>query len=186
MKKNKKASILIYILVLISIIMVLSIIVLNNSVMLDNSLNYQTIKSNLSTKIKEKWNIFTSHDISLNNDWSWFIDNISCPKKFTMSWQLILSNYVETNRYYSWSNFHVCSWSYNWLQLNIYPNSNNTSFTWITWWIYTLSLSDFVTELRWVWTIPIDTATSVTIPKTTYQKPDWLDDDFNSDNYIWG
>jgi len=45
MYKNKKATILIYILVLISIVMVMVIVVLNNSVMLDNSLNNQIIKN---------------------------------------------------------------------------------------------------------------------------------------------
>lgn len=186
MFKNNKASILIYILVLISIVMIMAIVVLNNSIMLENSLIYQELKSELSKKIKEKWSMLADYDIQINTDWGWFIDNISCPKDIIMSWAVVYSNLVETQRAHSWSS-HICSWSYNSIQLNIFPNTSNTWFTSAVWWAESINLVDWWTVL--VWLPPTfaayDSWTYIIIPKASFEIPDWIDDDFNSDNYNW-
>lgn len=190
MYKNKDATILIYILVLISIVMIMAVVVLNKSIMLENSLNYQYIKSDLSNKVKEKWNMLIDYDLQINSDWSWFIDNISCPDKFIMSWATVYSDLVETDRALSWTTNHVCSWSYNSFMINIIPNSTNNWFISATWWWNTTTLTDIGWwDLKWTfewidasWSI---LGTDIIISSWSYNIPDWIDDDFNSDNYNW-
>lgn len=182
---NKKATILIYILVLISIVMIMAVVVLNNSIMLDNAFNYQTVKSELSKKIKEKWNMLANYDILINSDWSWFTDNVSCPDNIIMSGATVYSVWVETKRAFSWTT-HICSGSYNSITLNIFPNYNNTTFTWATWWPDSVLLNDNWSELVWLGSFPTyDSGTYITIPYNAFKKPDWIDDDFNSDNWNW-
>lgn len=185
MYKNKKATILIYILILISIVMIMAVVVLNNSVMLENALSYQTIKSDLSNKIKEKWDLLTSYNILINSDWGGFVDNISCPDNIIMSWSSIFSSWIEIERAHSGTT-HFCSWTYNSIILNVFPNSDNTSFTWATWWPDTVAFSDTLSSLVWIGNFPTyDSWTYITIPKDSFLKPDWIDDDFNNDNYNW-
>jgi len=190
MLTSKKATILIYILVLISIVMIMAIVVLNNSIMLENSISYQSIKSELSNKIREKWEMLTNYDILVNSDWSWFIDVIWCPNDITMSWATIQSLWVIVNRANSGSIF-TCSWSYNSFDLNvIFTNTGYTTFNKATWWVDSITLTD----LWWwnlTWTFPsYDSSwailwTTIYIPSTSYNRPDWFDDDFNNDNYNW-
>lgn len=189
MQKNTQASILIYILVLISIVMIMAVVVLNNSIMLENSLTYQEIRSKLSNKIKEKWNMFADYDLKINSDWGWFSDIISCPDKFIMSWATVYSDLTETDRSYSWTTSKVCSWTYNSYMINIIPNSTNTWFTSATWWWVTTTLTNNNWDLTWLffwkdasWAI---LWTDIIIYSGAYNKPDWIDDDFNSDNWNW-
>lgn len=181
MLHNKKATILIYVIVLISIVMTLSIIVLNNSMQLENSLNYQIIKSEFSKKIKEKWALMATYDKLVNSNWSGFTDNISCPDNITMSWET-LSWTATTIWTTSWSTY-ICSWSYQSLPLIIYPNILLTSFTWATWGIDNINLTDnSVDNLSWIFP-SYDTWTTITITYASFQKPDSIDDNFNDDNY---
>ncbi len=181
---NKKGTILIYILVLISLVMIMAVVVLNNSIMLENAFNYQTIKSKLANKIKEKWSMLIDYDIKINSDWSWFLDNISCPDNITMCWATMFSTWVITRRT-PWTT-HICSWTYNSMDLIIYPNATNTTFSWAKWWPDTIILVDGWLDLVWWTSFPTyDSGTYITIPKISFQKPDWIDDDFNSDNYNW-
>jgi len=181
MFQNKKATILIYVIVLISIVMTLSIIVLNNSLKLENSFGFQTIKSEFSKKLKEKWNLIANYDILTNSDWSWFTDNISCPDNITMSWET-LSWTTSTIWTTSWSTY-ICSWSYQSSQLIIYPNIEFNNFSWALWWTDNTILTDNLLD-KLDWTFPsYDSWTTITIPYTSYKKPDWIDDNFNDDNY---
>ncbi len=179
MLHNKKATILIYVIVLISIVMTLSIIVLNNSIKLENSLSFQTIKSEFSKKIKEKWAIIAAYDKLVNSNWSWFIDNISCPDNITMSWETLFWT-ATTTWTTSWSTY-ICSWSYQSLPLIIYPNIEFNNFSWASFNSETITLI-VGTDLTWNFT-SYDTWTLITIPSTSYKKPDSIDDNFNDDNY---
>jgi hypothetical protein len=152
-------------------------------VKLENTLNYQTIKSEFSKKIKEKWAIIAAYDKLVNSDWSWFIDNISCPDNITMSWKTIFSGWITTTWGNSWT-IYVCSWSYNWLLLNILSNTGFTSFDKAKWWNDNITLTDNLSD-KLYWTFPsYDSWTLITIPYTSYKKTDWIDDNFNDDNYI--
>ncbi|MFA5917263.1 MAG: hypothetical protein WC850_03475 [Candidatus Gracilibacteria bacterium] len=183
MLNNKKATILIYVIVLISIVMMLSIIVLNNSIKLENTLNYQTIKSELSKKIKEKGAIMAAYDMLVNSDGSGFIDNISCPDNVTMSGETILTSGITT----TWANSgttYICSGSYNGLLLNILSNTGFTSFDKAIWGIDNINLTDNLLD-NLTGTFPsYDSGTLITIPYTSYKKTDGIDDNFNDDNYI--
>ena len=129
--------------------------------------------------------MLASYDILINSDWSWFTDNISCPDNITMCWATINSAWVVTQRAFSWTT-HVCSWTYNSIPLVIFPNYNNTSFTWAIWGPDFVLLNDAWANLIWSASFPTyDSGTYITVPKTSFQKPDWIDDDFNNDNYNW-
>jgi hypothetical protein len=124
-----------------------------------------------------------AYDMLVNSDWSWFIDNISCPDNVTMSWETILTSWITTTWANSWTTY-ICSWSYNWLLLNILSNTGFTSFDKAIWWIDNINLTDNLLD-NLTWTFPsYDSWTLITIPYTSYKKTDWIDDNFNDDNYI--
>ncbi len=182
MINNKKATILIYVLILVSIVMTLAVIILNNSIKLENSLSYQTIEREFSSKIKEKWHMQASYDMYFNSEWSWFVDIISCPDNITMSWETIFSSWIATTWTTSWSTY-ICSWSYDSTPLIIYPNIEINNFSWASFNSETITFTDGGADLTWTFT-SFDSWTYITIPKDSFQKPDWIDDDFNDDNYI--
>ncbi|NDK08296.1 hypothetical protein EOM39_03540 [Candidatus Gracilibacteria bacterium] len=187
MQKNTQASILIYILVLISIVMIMAVVVLNNSIMLENSLTYQEIRSKLSNKIKEKGNMFADYDLKINSDGGGFSDIISCPDKFIMSGATVYSDLTETDRSYSGTTSKVCSGTYNSYMINIIPNSTNTGFTSATWWGVTTTLTNNNGDLTGLFfgkdASGAILGTDIIIYSGAYNKPDGIDDDFNSDNW---
>jgi hypothetical protein len=148
--------------------------------MLDNSLNNQIIKSDLAKKIVEKWDMLTNYDIIVNSDWSWFIDNISCPDDILMSWATIYAPGIITNWANSWS-IYVCSWSSYWFMLNLTTNTDLTSFNKAIRLGESIDLTDTLWDLTW--NFSSDSGTLITINSSSYKKPDWIDDNFNSDNY---
>ncbi len=185
----KKATILIYVLILISIVMVMAVVILNNSVTLQNSLDYQKIQSEISLKIRQKAEVQAKYDLAINNDWSWFIDIMSCPDNITMSWNTLKTTWLTTSWVRLTGKLYVCSWSYNGASFSLFLNPTYTSFDKAFWWFSTVDLTD-----TWWWNLAWSTRftsdnTLISFPATSYKKPDWVDDNFNSDNFnsksIW-
>lgn len=180
MIKNKNATIYIYVLILIWMVLAVSFIVLNNSISLQNALTYQKTKSKNYAEKQVNEEIKKVKDKNSSLDWSWFIDEISCPDNLTMSWNLSTQSGIRLTWAYDWSSY-VCSWSYNWSILNLYLNPLSTSYSWAKWWDQTINLvSDSSWNLNWISRFTIDN-THIKIPADSYIKPDLIDDDYRSE-----
>lgn len=181
MKINKNWIILIYVLILINLALVMAVVVLNNANILSDNSIYQSLERDFNQKITSKWNSFIKYQLSLNSDWSWFVDLLNCPDNVTMSWNTNMWNFTSILTY-SWSSF-FCSWSYNFNPVNIFYNTGFTwfiaaSYQWVTIWL---------NEISWwmEWSTKfIDTdQTFMSFQDTSYLSWDSIDDNFNSDDY---
>lgn len=179
MKKNKKAIVLIYVLFMVTISVIFATILLNNNSYLFNVSDLFEVDSKLLSNIDS--DAYTSVQINSekNTDGSWFIDNISCPwpASVTMSWTTNTAT-IWTTLVYSGSIY--CEWNYLWDSVKLYFN------TWITdiveaeykWFILALSWWSWATDF---W----DTDnTFIDFSAYNYFVSDWIDDDFDSDNYM--
>ena len=179
MKKSIKATVLIYTLVLINLALIMAFVVFNNVSVLFTNSEIQRIQKKLSSNILYKWNLSIKYNKTLNSNWTWFIDNISCPTNITMSWTNSSSTGIPSNLVYSsWSFF--CSWIYNSKEFKIFFSED---FTWFSWATYESSL---ITLNSWVWnTTFLDTDnTLMSFSTASLSGVDNIDDDFNSDNYL--
>jgi len=183
MHKNKRATILIYVLILTSVVMFISIIIFNNTIILDNSLNYEIIQNRLNSKILENVEYKSNYYKLLTNNSTWFIDNLSCPDNITMSWDTLYTSWLSLSRE-KFDSSYVCSWSYDNKVLNVFSNSTFTSFdkSSLDWYLLNLT-DDGFWNLSSDWYFTHDN-TFMTIPATSYQKPDYVEDNFSSDDDV--
>ena len=178
MKIQNKASVIVYVLILTTLSLLLAVIVMNNYSLLTSNKNYYDIDTKLLNNINSDWKIAVEYDKQVNSDGSWYIDDISCPTNFTMSWVTNVSLNVNTSLYMSWSLFS-CSGSYNWNNLQIYFNSDITDFDRARYdWSY-------ITISGWQWIFNDWDSTKIDFSSSSYSNWDDLDDNLNSDNYIW-
>lgn len=179
MKNIKKGVVLIYVLFLVTLAVVFSTVLLSNNNYLFNITEHFDIESKLYSNINSDWKILVDITKRYNNNGNWFIDNVSCPEIGTvsMSWTT-LKELIWTNLVFSWSQVY-CEWIYNWNNLKLYFNEwftdipvadYNWSLVWITNWVWNNSFWD------------ID-STYIDFSGSSYLSWDWIDDDFNSDNY---
>lgn len=179
MKKEKKAIVLVYILFLVTITVIFATVLLSNNEYLFNISDVFETDSKLITNIDSDAKISIDLNRDLNSNWSWFIDNISCPSwtGVTMSW-IVNTWSLSTTLVNSWSIY--CEWYYLWDSVKLYFN------TWFT----DISLAEYkwfiVTLSWWLWVSPFwDTdSTLINFSSYNYHTPDWFDDNMNSDNYI--
>jgi len=180
MKKiDRRASILLFVLFLVSIAVTMWTVVFNNSWVYHNNIEYQNIRKILNDNISIKSTSSLNLSKYYNSNWSWFIDNISCPTDITMSWSSSMQTGINSSiRYLTWN--ILCQWTYSvsGKDFEIYFNSWFTDFsTWtyqwsnvpIIWWIGQTRFSDGDSTLM--------TFVNTWLPWDNY------DDDFNSDNY---
>lgn len=179
-QKANKWIILIYVLFLVTLSIVFSTILLNNNAFLFNISKFFDVDSMLYSNINKDWKILVDINRNLNLNWSWFIDNISCPELpwgVTMSWTYN-SGSISTYLVNSWSIY--CEWDYLWDSVKLYFNTWYTDiieaeYSWslvsLSWWIWTTTFWDLDNTL-------------IDISLDTYIIGDNIDDDFNSDNYI--
>lgn len=175
MKKEKKASVLIYSIVLTSIALILGVVVMNNHLSLIIN------KENIDTERKLYQNIRSN--ININSDLELFVDNISCPgystwsSLITMSWTTIRADIQSTLSQSWWIVF--CMGNYNSKDLEIYFNSNYD-------WFSNAKYDDQTISLGWTTNLTGNFTTdntTITIPINSYNISDWFDDNFNN-NYV--
>lgn len=180
MKKTKNAIVLIYVLFLVTLAVVFATILLNNNAFLFSITNYFENDSKLYTNIDSDAKIMIEIDRDVNSNWSWFIDNISCPSWNTvnMSWTTLTENIKIDILTYDWD--YYCEWSYQSQAVKIYFNSGFTDFDEATYWANIVSMSS------WIWNNVFwdSDSTLIDISWSAYFNPDWIDDDFNSDDYL--
>ena len=179
--KNIKANVLIYTLILVSLTLVMSVVVFNTASVLFTNSEIQRIQKKLSNNILHKWNLFIKYGKTLNSNWSWFVDNISCPQNITMSWTSNKTTSIASNlTYSSWTYF--CSWNYNSKRFDIYFNVDLDGFSWAVYDSFVTNLSSWV----WVNTFLDSDNTLISFSVSSLAWVDSIDDNFNSDNYQAG
>ena len=178
---NKKASVLVYVIILVGIVMSLAVIVSNNYSSLVLNFEDMKIKHTLSQNINSKTNIIYSKLKETNTDWSWFVDNIACPKDFTMSWTTIKDENISSTLIYSWAlNPNIfCSGSFDNKNFKILFNSWFTDLEKIKYDGWELNINSWSLS----WNI---SNTFFNLENTTnYYYSDWIDDNFDDDNYLF-
>ena len=174
----KKATVLIYVLFLVTLSLILATIVLNNFAFLSNTTKFYDIENKLITNIRYDSSILVNINKELNSNGSGFIDNVSCPDSISMSWTTLSGVITNSTLTYSWSIIY-CYWSYLSNNLDIYFN------TWFTdlieadynWFIAAIS--------TWSWDFLDPDLTHIDFSTSSYSTWDLIDDNFNSDNYMW-
>lgn len=178
-KITKKATVFVYVMFLVTLSLVFASLAIDNFASLSNYNSYFQKENILLENIRTKAKISIDLDKKLNSDGFWFIDNISCPKDFTMSWNTIISTTISTDLFFSWSQTY-CSWIYNSKSLEIYFNSWYTDFEKAS-----FDNNIFETSLvNWVWNFADLDSTNIDF-SWKYLLADNMDDNFNSDNYKW-
>jgi len=182
MKQNKEASILIYILILVIITMFLWMIVFQNNSTIRQYKKIENIDAILLNWIYSKWKLAIKYTKELNSNWSWYIDNFSCPNAVTMSW--IINLWINSTSLYSptSSNIAYCSWTYLWNNFWIFFNTNYNNFSWA---IYKSEKENLVDVWWWIFEAQFSDSdiTKISFNGTSLAWIDNIDDNFNSDNY---
>jgi len=182
--KNKKASIFIYSILLVTLALSLWLMIMNNSSILISNQNYYEKERLNYNNINSKIDLFQKKIIETNSDWSWFIDNIWCPKDFTMSWTTVKWTNIDTSLIFSGSLYEkfYCSWFFNWYKIKFFFNSNYDDFNKAEYKTKNLVINSW--SLSWNFSDSENTLLDLE-NKNNYYYSDNIDDNFNSDNYIW-
>ncbi len=182
MKQNKKASILIYILILVIITMFLWMIVFNNNSTLRYYKKIENIDTILLSTIYSKWKLAIKYTKELNSNWNWYTDNFSCPNSVTMSWNVNI--WINNTSLYSPTSSQnaYCYWTYSWDDFLIFFDNDYANFSWA---IYKTEKELLVD----IWWLNFETqfsdsdTTKINFNGAGLGGIDSIDDDFNSDNY---
>jgi len=177
MKKTKEAMVLIYILFLVLLAIIFATVLLNNNAAMFNVTQFFDVDSKLYSNIKTDSKIMIEENRKYNSNWWWFLDDMSCPESVTMSWTIVKDTIVTTLQI-SWDEIY-CSWNYYWNNVNIYFNNDFTDITKAKYIWNTVNLNN------WLWITnfwDLDT-TYINFVWSMYQLWEWIDDNFNSDNY---
>ena len=179
MKNKNEGIVLVYVLFLAGMSILFATILLSNNSYLFNISKHFEINSEIEHNIDIDSKIIIDINRSLNLNWTWFIDNMSCPDwaTITMSWNTVISN--------TWSFLTndgtdiYCYATHNSIPLYIFFNSDFTDFSTASYDWYSVSLIGWIaTTLFWD-----SDSTSLDFSAYNYFTPDWFDDDYNSDNY---
>lgn len=179
MKNKKTWVILIYVLFLVTLSVIFATILLNNNSYLFNIDNYFNTELKLISNIDKEWKILVDINRELNLNWSWYIDNISCPSWTTisMSWTTNTNTIwsVLTN---SWLIY--CLSTYDSKPLKLFFN------TWITDFINAEYDGFTVSVTAWLWDATFSDSDNTLIDFSSYNYSIWdlYDDNLNSDNYM--
>lgn len=126
--KNKKASIFVYILILVNISLIIWYVIYNNTYILNNNIDIWRNSEEVFSVLSDKWNIAIDSVRQYNSNWGGFSDLISCPQNITMSWSTNRTESMSSEmRYDFWTIY--CSFTYNWEEVRIFFNPDNTDFT---------------------------------------------------------
>ncbi len=177
MKQTKQAMVLVYILFLVLLAMIFATVLLNNNAALFNISQFFDIDTKLYSNIKADSRIMVQENRKYNlNGWG-FIDNVSCPESVTMSWSLVKDTII-TSLKTDGVNIY-CKWNYYWNDVNLYFDEDftdivNSEYLWNnvsinSWFGVTNFWDPDLTYINFVWSM--------------YLLWEWVDDNFNSDNY---
>jgi len=191
MFKNKKASTLLYILILINIALIMAVVVFNNSITLSNYLDIWENNEKLFKNIYDKWFLSLKAVKKYNSNWSWFVDDISCPTNVTMSGSTYKETWIETKMAYeSWTIF--CKWFYRgndfWVYFDPAIEYSKASYLWdkvdVARYIVFHLPSPYI---LWRWTREFNDSDSTLISFDEQGTWWWddIDDNMNSDDYKW-
>ncbi len=123
MKKNKKASVLVYTIILTIITVILATVVLNINTELSLNQKVVDIEKQLFYNSSFKTDIYYKKELEVNSDWSWFIDN------YKWSWANIKCRLQADWTYFvEWDSGSVL-WSD-----GIDDNCNSDNFLWNNSW----------------------------------------------------
>lgn len=172
------ANVLIYSLVLVNLALILALAMFNNFFVFVNNTEGTKIDKKLSSIILGKWSLSAKYALTMNTNGSGIIDVIGCPQNVTMSGDTILST-TDSELLYS-SGTMYCSASHNWTPYYINFNPNFTGFSWASYFQDALNIDEFGFSDRNF--IDSDN-TRIDISAGLPTSPDWIDDNFNSDNY---
>lgn len=128
MKKNKKATIFVYVLILINVALIIWYVVFNNTYILNNNINIWKNAEEVFLKLSDKWNINIESVRQYNRNWWGFSDVISCPTNITMSWNTNMINGIVSEMHYDYWTVY-CSFEYNSQLVRIYFNEDSQDFT---------------------------------------------------------
>ena len=180
MKNRKEGIVLVYVLFLASMTIVFATILLSNNAYLFNITKYFDLNSKIENNINIDSKIIVDINRSLNLNWTWFIDNISCPDwtSITFSWNLNI-DHTWSILVNDWSNIY-CLAKHNSNDVYIHFNDDFTDFisasyynentVWLTSWSGGVAFTD-------------SDSTTIDFSWHDYMVPDWFDDNYNSDNY---
>ena len=183
MKKiSKKASVFIYILVLVMITMFLGMIIFSINSSLENDRKVENIENILISNIGYKAKLAIKYDKWVNSDWSWFIDNLSCPDNVYMQWDnwnsfWNINSHLVSPSISSWA---YCYWTY------IRPWNTKNFYIYFNWDYTDFKQASYIWEVvdltsSYIWQFSDSDNTKMTF--TNHPWKDNIDDNFNSDNY---
>lgn len=96
MKRNKIASITLYVLFLVFFAMIFAYVVLSNMVTMNNKQKISDLTEYERNILTKNANLNLEYDLKLNSDWFWFKDNRKCPDIIHDDWNWII-NTITTN-----------------------------------------------------------------------------------------
>lgn len=171
--KSKTATVLIYTIVLVNLSLLMAIVILNNGSLLSSSKQTENFATKLINNITDSVNVNIKLHKTLNNNGSWFIDDIACPNNVTMSG--VTS--IVTDLVFTWWVVY-CTGDY--LSSNdfkIYFNAD----------LDNLDVAEYNNEFRSITGLTTSAFSDGAIlnlnTTTSYLRSDDIDDNFNSDNY---
>ncbi|NUJ97707.1 hypothetical protein HGA92_02870 [Candidatus Gracilibacteria bacterium] len=175
--KNVFGSVLIYTLFLVSISLVMAVVILNIGAEVFNNIEYQGIVRKLTSNIIYKGNLAFKYNLSLNENGSGEIDDISCPTSISMSGATSSGIISSSLRYGGGTSY--CSGTYNTDDVLIYFNEDFTGFTGAIYLGERVSLIAGVGQTNFS-----DTDnTFISFTPTGLGGIDSIDDNFNNDDY---
>ncbi len=180
MKNNNIAAwnVLIYSLVLVNLALLLSLAMFNNFFVFLTNTEVGNIDKRLSNTILEKGALFAKYAKSVNSNGSGIIDNIGCPNNVSFSGTNVSGSSDSSLVYLSGAIY--CGSVHNGEPYYIYFNPD---FTWFSGAIYYWDIVNIDNSWEWIRAFIDSDSSVINISAGLPTSPDWVDDDFNSDNY---
>ncbi len=175
------ATVLVYTLILVSITLIMWVVILNSAVILGANYEYVNTRDKLTRFISDNSRIVFKLAKQLNSNWSWFLDQISCPTSVTLSGATI-SKIINTSLSISEEWVFCLGWSWSW-KLKIYFNRDFDDLVIAEYGSWRVNLIS-----SWIWKKGVfdfsdPDNTLIDFSSTDIYKSDNIDDDGNSDNY---
>lgn len=117
MKKNKKAAVILYVLILLFMASTLVFIVLSDMEKWNNYLSVSDLTLMEKKVLSQNAKINLDHHYKNNSDWDWFIDELKCPdfyitKKISDDEEKTETETITTTLTFENDNFYCSSWDY--------------------------------------------------------------------------
>lgn len=174
----QKWTVLIYTMVLVVIGVFMATVILNIAVQLSLEYDIRNVENSLVSTINTKWDLTMKYASDLNNTWGWFQDIVSCPQGFTMSWATVLDTNINSEiTYMSWSISCDAVFDGNQVQLFFNTSFDDLDFVQFN------GTQVFINSGSLLATFPDAENTTINVTSAYPLLPDWIDDNFDSDNY---